>query len=88
MDRYVTGSVIRKMREGRKMTQEELANRISVSPKAVSKWETGRGFPDVSLLEPLADALGISVIELLSGEDVRNLNPGRPRATTLPSSTP
>ncbi|MBQ4452128.1 MAG: helix-turn-helix domain-containing protein [Clostridia bacterium] len=74
MDRYVTGSVIRKMRESRKMTQEELANRICVSPKAVSKWETGRGFPDVSLLEPLAGALGISVIELLSGEDVRNLN--------------
>ncbi len=74
MDRYVTGSVIRKMREGRKMTQEELANRISVSPKAVSKWETGRGFPDVSLLEPLAGALGISVIELLSGEDVQNRN--------------
>ena len=74
MDRYVTGAVIRKLRENRKMTQEELAARLYVSSKAVSKWETGRGFPDVSLLEPLADALGISVIELLSGEDVRNRN--------------
>ena len=74
MDKYVTGAVIRRLRESRKMTQEELAERIHVSGKAVSKWETGHGFPDVSLLEPLADALGISVIELLSGEDVRNRN--------------
>ena len=74
MDRYVTGAVIKKLREGKKMTQEELAERIHVSGKAVSKWETGAGFPDISLLEPLAEALGISVIELLSGEDVRNTN--------------
>ena len=74
MDRYVTGAVIRRLRENRKMTQEELAERIFVSGKAVSKWETGRGFPDVSLLEPLAASLDISVIELLSGEDVRNRN--------------
>lgn len=74
MDRYVTGAVIRKLREGKKMTQEELADKIYVSSKAVSKWETGQGFPDISLLEPLANALGISVIELLSGEDVKNQN--------------
>lgn len=74
MDRYVTGTVIRKLRESKKMTQEELAEKIFVSSKAVSKWETGKGFPDISLLEPLANALGISVIELLSGEDIKNLN--------------
>ena len=74
MDRYVTGSVIRRLRESKKLTQEELAERIFVSSKAVSKWETGQGFPDISLLEPLAKALGISVIELLSGEDIRNRN--------------
>ena len=56
------------------MTQEELAERLFVSGKAVSKGETGKGFPDVSLLEPLAKALDLSVIELLSGEDVRNRN--------------
>ena len=67
MDRYVTGAVIRRLREGKKLTQEELAEKIHVSGKAVSKWETGQGFPDISLLEPLAKALGISVIELLSG---------------------
>ena len=74
MEKYVTGAVIRRLREEKGMTQEELAGRIHVSGKAVSKWETGRGYPDISLLEPLAGALGISVIELLSGEDVRNRN--------------
>ena len=74
MDNYVTGAVIRRLRESRKMTQEELAEKLFVSGKAVSKWETGQGFPDISLLEPLAQTLGISVIELLSGEDVRNRN--------------
>ena len=61
MDKYVTGSVIRRLRERKQMTQEELAERIHVSGKAVSKWETGRGYPDISLLGPLAEALGISV---------------------------
>ena len=74
MDRYVTGAAIRRLRERKKMTQEELAEKIFVSGKAVSKWETGQGFPDISLLEPLAGVLGISVIELLSGEDIRNVN--------------
>ncbi len=74
MDRYVTGAVIRRLREGKKLTQEELADKLFVTSKAVSKWETGQGFPDISLLEPLAKALDISVIELLSGEDVKNSN--------------
>lgn len=74
MDRYVTGAVIRKLREDKNMTQEELAGKVFVSSKAVSKWETGQGFPDISLIEPLARALDISVIELLSGEDIRNTN--------------
>ena len=74
MDKYVTGAVIRRLRENMKMTQEELAEKVFVSSKAVSKWETGQGFPDVSLIEPLAKALDISVIELLSGEDIRNRN--------------
>ena len=74
MDRYVTGAVIRRLREGKQLTQEALAERIHVTAKAVSKWETGQGFPDISLLEPLAKALDISVLELLSGADVRNRN--------------
>ena len=74
MNKYVTGSVIRKLRESQKLTQEELANRLFVSSKTISKWETGAGFPDISLIEPLAQALDISVIELLSGEDIQNTN--------------
>ena len=74
MDKYVTGDVIRRLREAKKLTQEELANRLYVSDKAVSKWETGKGYPDISLLEPLAKALDISVIELLSGNCIRNAN--------------
>ena len=82
MDKYVTGAVIRKLRETKKLTQEELAEKLYVSSKAISKWETGQGFPDISLLEPLAKALGISVIELLSGEDVRNRNQASNMAKT------
>lgn len=74
MDNYVTGSLIKRLRENRKMTQEELALKINVSSKAVSKWETGRGFPDIGLLEILAKALGVSLIEMLSGTDIENRN--------------
>ena len=74
MDRYVTGTIIRKLRENRHMTQTELAEQLNVSDKTVSKWENGRGYPDISLIQPLADVLGISVIELLQGEAVINTN--------------
>ena len=74
IDNYITGSVIKSLREKKKMTQEELAEKIFVTRKAVSKWERGQGFPDISLVEPLAKALDISVIELLSGDCVRNQN--------------
>ena len=74
MDNYVTGGVIKALREKKKMTQEELAQKIFVTGKAVSKWETGRGFPDIGLLESLGQALGVSVIELLSGQSITNNN--------------
>ena len=74
MDNYITGALIKKLRENKKMTQQELADKVCVSDKAISKWETGRGFPDMGLIEPLAKALDISVIELLSGVDVKNRN--------------
>ena len=74
MDRYVTGAVIRRLRENKHMTQEKLAEKLFVSSKTISKWETGHGFPDISLLEALAKELDISVIELLSGEHIRNRN--------------
>lgn len=76
MDTYVTGAVIRELREKKNMTQLELAERLSVSDRTISKWETGKGFPDITLLEPLAHALGISLTELLSGNMVTNRNRG------------
>ena len=74
MDAYVTGSTIKQLREARKLTQAELAAKIDVSHKTVSKWETGKGLPDISLLTPLSAALGVSVLELMSGDAVRNRN--------------
>ena len=74
MNTYVTGNTIKQLRESRKLTQAELAGNIGVSSKTGSKWETGKGLPDISLLQPLAQALGISVIELMSGEPITNRN--------------
>ena len=74
MNTYVTGTTIRQLRESRQLTQAELAERIGVSSKTVSKWETGKGLPDITLLQPLAQALGISVIELMNGEHITNRN--------------
>jgi len=74
VNNYVTANTIKKLREKSGLTQTDLAEKLSVSDKTISKWETGRGLPDISLLEPLANALSISVTELLSGECVVNSN--------------
>ena len=74
MNTYVTGTTIRRLREDRRMTQAELAEKLGVSSKTVSKWETAKGLPDITLLQPLAQALGISVIELMNGEHITNRN--------------
>ena len=74
MNNYVTGKVIKELREKKNLTQLELANIIGVSDKTISKWETSKGFPDIALIEPLAKALNISVIELMSGDYVINNN--------------
>ena len=74
MNSYVTGAMIRRLREAQGMTQSELAAKLCVSDKAVSKWETGKGYPDITLIEPIAGALGVSVMELLQGSDVTNRN--------------
>ncbi len=74
MDQYITGTAIRQLREQKKMTQSELATELGVSDKTVSKWETGKGYPDITLLEPIARALGVSIAELLSGNTVQNAN--------------
>ena len=62
MDTYVTGLTIKNLREKKGLTQTELADMLGVSSKAVSKWETARGLPDISLIEPLANTLSVSVM--------------------------
>lgn len=74
MNTYVTSVTIKQLREQRGLTQAELAERIGVSSKTISKWETAKGLPDISLLQPLAQALNISVIELMNGEHITNQN--------------
>ena len=74
MNTYVTGATVKQLREAKHFTPAVLAERIGVSSKTVSKWETGKGLPDISLLQPLAQALGISVIELMNGEQITNRN--------------
>lgn len=67
MDIKKTGQIIKEARENRGLTQKELAGRLHISDRTVSKWERGAGFPDVTLLEPLSDELGITVQSLISG---------------------
>lgn len=74
MDNYITGATIRALREKKGLTQAELADILGVSSKAVSKWETAKGLPDISLIEPLSSALSVSVMELMSGDTVTNNN--------------
>ena len=74
MNNYITGAAIKRLREEKGITQTQLAEQIGVGSKAVSKWETAKGLPDITLIEPLAKALGVSVAELMSGETVINKN--------------
>lgn len=67
MDTNATGRFIAELRKQKGYTQKELAEKLMVTDKAISRWETGKGLPDTSLLKPLGDALGVSVSELLSG---------------------
>ena len=67
MDTNATGRFIAELRKQKGYTQKELAEKLMVTDKAISRWETGKGLPDTSLLKPLGDILGVSVSELLSG---------------------
>lgn len=67
MDNIQFGAFVAQLRKEQNLTQKELADRLHVTDKAVSKWETGKGFPDVKLLEPLAQELEVSLVELLQG---------------------
>ena len=70
MDQTKIGVFIQTLRKEKALTQKELADRLDVTDRAVSKWENGRGMPEVSLMKPLCDSLGITINELLSGERI------------------
>ncbi|MBP5313322.1 MAG: helix-turn-helix domain-containing protein [Eggerthellaceae bacterium] len=74
MNNRVTGSAIKRLRTKSGMTQRQLGEQIGVGDKAISRWECGRGFPEITLLEPLSFALGVSVSELISGSNASNEN--------------
>ena len=71
---YVNSKTIKELREAKKLTQRQLADALHVSDKCISKWETGRGLPDISILSELAQALGVSMAELMTGDIRRNGN--------------
>lgn len=76
MSAFVTGDTIRMLREKAGKTQKQLADQLCLSDKTISKWETNRGLPDITLISPLAAALGVSVSELLAGQCMQNHNRG------------
>lgn len=70
MDQVKTGKFIAQMRNEQGLTQSQLADKLFISNKTISKWETGKGLPEVSLMLPLCEILGINVNELLTGEKI------------------
>ena len=68
MDKERTGQLITELRKEKGLTQKQLADALNVTDKAVSKWERGLSFPDISMLEPIAETLDISIMEILAGE--------------------
>ena len=74
MNQYVTGAVIKQLHEQNKMTQLQLAEKLGVSDKTISKWETAKGYPDITLLEPIARTFSVSITELISGKPIQNSN--------------
>lgn len=70
MDSRKFGAFISELRKKRGWTQLELAQKLNVTDKAVSKWERGVGFPDIKLIEPLADAFGVSLLEIMKSEKI------------------
>ena len=71
---YVQNETIRALRERKALTQKQLAEKLCISDKTISKWETGKGLPDISLLEDLARVLGVSLTELMTGDLQTNEN--------------
>ena len=71
MDTMKTGSYLAALRKDAGMTQQETADRLGVSNKTISKWESGGGFPDIAILPALAELYGVTADDILAGETVR-----------------
>lgn len=71
MDSKKIGAFIKSLRNKQGMTQNQLAKKLNVTDKAISKWETGKGIPDITMLEPLSIVLGVSLSELMNGEKIK-----------------
>lgn len=87
MDNIKFGKFIRESRQGKGLTQKQLAEKLHVSDKTVSKWENGAGFPDIKILEPLAECLGVSLIELMQSERVAEPEIDREEAEQIVART-
>ena len=87
MDAHKFGAFVAKCRKEKNMTQAELASKIQVTDKAVSRWERGIGFPDINTIEPLADALGVSVLELMKSERMAAKQVTKEEATEVVTDT-
>lgn len=87
MDATKFGAFVAEVRKEHNMTQADLANKIQVTDKAVSRWERGLGFPDINSLEPLAEALGVSVLELMKSERIEESNIQCGDAVTIVTDT-
>ena len=83
MEMNKTGSLIEQLRKEKCMTQSDLAAAVGVSKQAVSNWECGKRFPDVSLIEALTEALGVSAAELIKGERIQTPNIKESEVTQL-----
>ncbi len=68
MDNTKTGGLIRELRKEKNLTQKDLANKLHITDRAVSKWERGMCAHDISLSEPLSEELGVTILELVSGK--------------------
>lgn len=82
MDAQKFGAFVAERRKEKNMTQADLAAKLQVIDKAVSRWERGLGFPDINTIEPLADALGLSVLELMKSEKMDEMPVSRDIADT------
>ena len=71
MEKETLGAFVCELRKEKQMTQKEMAEKLGITDKAISKWERGLSYPDISMLEPIAELLDVSVMELLQGQRIQ-----------------